>query len=143
MIPNEVIAAAQAANKKWKVPASVSIAQWIIESGWGAHEQAGSNNPFGIKAGVDQPYVTAITHEFAHGRYITIQARFAKFGSVIDAFDAHAKLLATHPAYHYAMNSADAESFAERLTGVYATAPHYGDILVAAMKKYGLEKYDA
>ena len=48
MIPNAIIAAAQAAQHKWQVPASVSLAQWIIESGWGAHEPAGSNNPIGI-----------------------------------------------------------------------------------------------
>lgn len=142
MIPNQVIAAAQAAWHKWKVPASVSLAQWIVESGWGAHEPSGSNNPFGIKASVGQPYVNAVTHEFTHGRYVTITARFAKFTSVMDAFDAHAKLLATHPAYRYSMEAPTAEQFAERLTGIYATQPHYGDNLVSMMKKYTLEKYD-
>ena len=143
MIPNEVIAAAQAAWHKWKVPASVSLAQWIVESGWGAHEPAGSNNPFGIKAVAGQPHVDARTHEFTHGRYVTITAHFAKFSSMADAFDAHAKLLATHPAYIHSMQAQNAEQFAERLTGIYATAPHYGDTLVASMRKYGLEKYDA
>ena len=142
MIPNDVIGAAQAAEKKWKVPASVSLAQWIVESGWGKHEPAGSNNPFGIKASVGRPYVEAVTHEFVHGRYITVRARFAKFGSVIDAFDAHAKLLATHPAYAHAMAAGSPDEFAERLTGVYATQPHYGDNLVLTMRKYELEKYD-
>ena len=143
MIPNAIIAAAQAAQHKWKVPASVSLAQWIVESRWGLHEPAGSNNPFGIKASVNQPYVNAVTHEFIHGRYVTITARFARFASMMDAFDAHAKLLATHPAYHHSMTAPSAEQFAERLTGVYATAPHYGDTLVASMRKYGLDKYDA
>jgi flagellum-specific peptidoglycan hydrolase FlgJ len=143
MIPNEVITAAQTAWRKWKVPASVSLAQWIVESGWGAHMPVGSNNPFGIKAGPDQPHVDAITHEFTHGRYVTITAHFAKFASAADAFDAHAKLLATHPAYHHSMQAPNAEQFAERLQGIYATDPHYGDKLVASMRKYGLEKYDA
>ena len=143
MIPNEVIAAAKAAWHKWKVPASVSLAQWIVESGWGAHEPAGSNNPFGIKASVGQNHVDAVTHEFTHGRYVQITAHFAKFASVADAFDAHAKLLATHPAYRLAMQARNSEVFAERLNGVYATDPHYGDKLVASMEKYGLEKYDA
>ena len=143
MIPNEVIDAARAACYKWKVPASVSLAQWIVESGWGAHEPAGSNNPFGIKASVGQPHVDAVTHEFTHGRYVQITAHFAKFASVADAFDAHAKLLATHPAYRPAMQARNSEVFAERLNGVYATDPHYGDKLVASMEKYGLEKYDA
>ena len=143
MIPNAIITAAQAAQHKWKVPASVSLAQWIVESGWGAHEPDGSNNPFGIKAVAGQPHVDARTHEFTHGRYVPITAHFAKFASVADAFDAHAKLLATHSAYHFAMTAQSAEMFATRLNGVYATDPHYGANLVAAMRKYDLEKYDA
>ena len=143
MIPNAVITAAQAAQHKWKVPASVSLAQWIVESGWGAHEPAGSNNPFGIKASVGQPHVDARTHEFIHGRYISTVAHFAKFASVDDAFDSHAKLLATHSAYSPAMHAPTAELFAARLNGVYATDPHYGANLIAAMRKYDLEKYDA
>jgi flagellum-specific peptidoglycan hydrolase FlgJ len=141
-IPNEVIAAARAASKKWKVPASVSLAQWIIESGWGKHEPFGSNNPFGIKAGKGSASVSAPTHEFIHGRYVPTTARFAKFSSVAGAFDAHAKLIAKRPAYRHAMQATSAEQFAERLTGVYATDPNYGHKLVAAMREYGLEKYD-
>lgn len=143
MIPNEVIAAAQAASKKWKVPASVSLAQWIIESGWGKHEPPGSNNPFGIKAGKGSASVSAPTHEFVHGRYVPTTARFAKFASLAGAFDAHAKLIANRPAYRRAMQATTAEQFAERLQGVYATDPHYGGKLVATMREYGLEKYDA
>lgn len=143
MIPNEVIAAAQAASKKWKVPASVSLAQWIIESGWGKHEPPGSNNPFGIKAGKGSASVSAPTHEFVHGRYVPTTARFAKFASLAGAFDAHAKLIANRPAYRRAMQATTAEQFAERLQGVYATDPHYGGKLVATMREYDLQKFDA
>ena len=142
MIPNAIIAAAQAAQHKWKVPASVSLAQWIVESGAGAHEPVGSNNPFGIKAAPGQPHVDARTHEFVHGRYVPATAHFAKFASAIDAFDAHAKLLATHPDYKFAMHAPTAELFAENLDGHYATDPHYGAKLVEVMRRYGLEKYD-
>jgi flagellum-specific peptidoglycan hydrolase FlgJ len=141
-IPIEVIAAARSAEHKWKVPASVSLAQWIIESGWGRHEPFGSNNPFGIKAGKGSASVSAPTHEFVHGRYVPTMARFAKFASLSDAFDAHAKLIAKRPAYRHAMQATSAEQFAERLTGVYATDPNYGHKIVAAMREYGLEKYD-
>ena len=33
--PMEVITAAQASQRKWHVPAAVTIAQWALESGWG------------------------------------------------------------------------------------------------------------
>jgi flagellum-specific peptidoglycan hydrolase FlgJ len=141
-IPDEVIKAAQAAQHKWKVPASVSLAQWIIESGWGQHEPFGSNNPFGIKAVKGRPSVSAPTHEFIHGRYVSTTARFAKFASLADAFDAHAKLIATRAAYRSVMLAKTSEEFAERLTHIYATDPNYGHKLVALMRQYGLEKYD-
>ena len=59
--PPDVVAAARSAQAKWRVPASVSIAQYALESGWGKHIPPGSNNPFGIKALADQPHVTVAT----------------------------------------------------------------------------------
>ena len=51
----------------------------------------------------------------------------AKYDSISDAFDAHAKLLATHPAYANARSHEDdPEKFADALTGKYATDPNYG-----------------
>jgi len=142
IIDTRVVAAAQAANAKWKVPASVSLAQWIVESGGGKHEPPGSNNPFGIKAVAGQPSVEALTREFIHGRFVSCYAKFAKFASLADAFNAHARLIATHPAYAHAMRAEEAEEFAERLTGIYATQPGYGDMLVKVMREYNLEHYD-
>jgi flagellum-specific peptidoglycan hydrolase FlgJ len=142
MFTTDVIAAAQAAHVKWKVWASVSLAQYVVESGGGKHEPAGSNNPFGIKALPGKPSVLAVTHEYIHGRFVTVNARFAKFESVADAFDAHAELIAEKPAYRYVMQAPNPEEFAHRLTGVYATDPHYGDTLVGVMRKYFLEQYD-
>lgn len=51
IFPPEVIAAAQAAPARWGAPASITMAQWALESGGGQHMPKGSNNPFGIKAG--------------------------------------------------------------------------------------------
>ena len=48
--PPEVGDAAVASRRKWTVPASITIAQWAVESAWGASMPPGSNNPFGIKA---------------------------------------------------------------------------------------------
>jgi hypothetical protein len=146
----EIIADAQASQRKWKVvPAAVSIAQYGIESGWGAHEPPGSNNPFGIKAVPGQPSVTVPTREFVGGRYITINAAFAAYPSVADAFDAHAELLATSHYYIAAraavangITEASTNAFAEALTGIYANAPGYGDSLIALMKAQNLYQYD-
>ena len=143
MLTPAVIEAAQAAQRKWKVPASVSLAQYGIESAWGTREPMNSNNPFGIQALPGLPSVAAASHEFRNGAMVPVIEHFAAFKDVAEAFDRHAQLLATLRAYRYAMaNCENPDRFAECLTGVYATAPHYGDILVNLMKADNLYQYD-
>ena len=139
----EIVAAAQAAQKKWGVPASAAIAQYGLESGWGRYMPADSNNPFGIQELPGLPSVAANSHEFRNGQLVPVVEHFAVFKDIADAFDQHAKLLATYRAYRYAMAQvSNSDKFAEALTGVYATAPHYGDILVNIMKTMDLYQYD-
>ena len=149
MISAEAIASAQAAQLKWTIPASISLAQFGLESGWGAHEPPGSNNPFGIKAVPGQPSVTVPTHEFIAGRYVAVEAAFRKFDSLADAFDAHAALLATGTPYYKAreciasgITPASVNAFANALTGVYATDPLYGQKLIQLMTEDDLYHYD-
>lgn len=136
-VPPDVVDAAVASRAKWNVPASVTMAQWAVESAWGAAMPPDSNNPFGIKAVGDQPAVEAATREVVAGESITIQAKFRKFASLSEAFDVHGRLLATSPAYAPAMKRADdPEAFADALTGVYATDPGYGTTLKYVIKTY-------
>jgi flagellum-specific peptidoglycan hydrolase FlgJ len=138
------VAAARAAMAAWKIPASVSLAQFILESGWGAHMPPGSNNPFGIKALPGQPSVTVPTREFVGGRYVVINAPFRAFASLDEAFDEHARLLATAGCYAPARAKLpDVAAFCAALTGVYATDPHYGASLIAVIQGSDLTQYDA
>ena len=82
--PDDVIAAAQTSQRKYGIPASITIAQWALESGWGKHLPPGSNNPFGIKAVGDEPYVISSTQEAENGRTIIIDAKFRKFDSIAE-----------------------------------------------------------
>jgi flagellum-specific peptidoglycan hydrolase FlgJ len=142
-IAPEIVAAAQAAQKKWGVPSSVALAQYGLESGWGRYTPPGSNNFFGIQALPGLPSVAANSHEFRDGRLVPVVEHFAVFKDANDAFDRHAELLATYRAYRYAIAQKDNPvAFAEALTGVYATAPHYGDILIGIMKSQNLQQYD-
>lgn len=132
----EAWAAAQAAEAKYGIPAAVTFAQWKLESASGTRVPVGSNNPFGIKALPGQAYVDAATKEYVDGQWRTVSAHFAKFDSVADAFAAHARLLATAPAYAEARkHSNDPGAFADALTGVYATDPNYGIKLKALMAR--------
>lgn len=143
-IPTDVIKAAQDSQRKWTVPAAVTIAQWAVESGYGAHMPVGSNNPFGIKARPGQPFVTAMTTEVLHGRTVHIAQPFRKFASLADAFDLHGQLLHDGRPYQSAMRLVSSpDAFADALTGVYATDPHYGRSLIALMHAANLYPYDA
>jgi hypothetical protein len=143
IVPPQVIEAAKASAQRYKVPAAVTIAQWIVESAWGSAMPPDSNNPFGIKALDDQPAVESGTWEVIDGKSVTVTARFRKFASLTDAFEAHGKLLATASPYKAAMELVgDPDQFADALTGVYATDPQYGTTLKWVMDNYKLKQYD-
>ncbi len=143
VFPDAVVAAARASLAKWRIPASVSLAQWALESSWGAAMPPGSNNCFGIKAVVGQPSVSCVTHEDVGGRMVGITAKFRAFASIGDAFDQHAQLLATSHYYEPARAKLpDANAFAEALTGVYATDHLYDTKLRSIMKAHDLYQWD-
>lgn len=139
----EVISAAQASRRKWLVPASISLAQYGVESAWGRYEPAGSLNGFGIQKLAGLPSVAAASHEYRSGVLVPVIEYFAKFASVADAFDEHAKLLATNPVYAPAMAVAnDPKAFAHALLHRYATAPNYDTALINLMDEDNLYQYD-
>ena len=142
-VPPDVVDAAVQSKMKWSVPASITIAQWAVESAWGASMPPDSNNPFGIKAVGDQPAVESRTREVVSGESITINAKFRKFETLAEAFDQHGKLLATAPVYKPAMaKKDDPEAFADALTGVYATDPQYGTTLKWVINTYNFTLHD-
>ena len=142
-LPKDVIDAAIASRLRWNVPASITLAQWVVESAWGAAMPPASNNPFGIKAVADQPAVESPTREVLNGISVTITARFRKFETLTEAFDQHGKLLATAPVYKAAMTQVQStDAFADALTGVYATDPQYGFTLKWVIRNYGFARYD-
>jgi peptidoglycan hydrolase-like protein with peptidoglycan-binding domain len=143
IIPPEIIEAAKASLRRWGIPASITLAQWIVESAWGAAMPPDSNNPFGIKALEGQPAVESETREVIDGKVLTVTARFRRFASMSEAFELHGKLLSTGSPYRAAMEVVkDPDRFADALTGVYATDPQYGTTLKWVMDNYRLKQYD-
>ena len=54
------------------MPASITVAQWAVESAWGAAMPPGSNNPFGIKALASQDAVESPTNEVLDGKTVVV-----------------------------------------------------------------------
>ena len=132
-------------QSRYGVPAAVTIAQAIDESGWGQSALAiRDHNLFGIKgtgpAGTDM----LPTQEFQNGQCVTVTAPFRVYHNVAESIADHGHLLATGSSYQHAMSDRHLpDAFATDLTGVYATDPHYGSNLIAIMKLYNLYSYSA
>lgn len=143
-----VIPAALACARQTGIPASVTIAQAVLESGWGASELAREgNNLFGIKATDDAPDSAVVelpTEEVLDGERVTVLARFARYPDVAACFAAHAALLAS-PRYAAAMAvRGNPQAFARALqTCGYSTDPRYAAMLAALMQEFDLTQYDA
>jgi flagellum-specific peptidoglycan hydrolase FlgJ len=143
VFPPEVIAAACASQARWDVPASVCLAQWALESGWGRAMPPRSNNPFGIKARSYDPAVVAMTREVVDGRSVRLPQRFRKFPTLDAAFAYHGRLLATGAAYAAARAVRhDGRAFARALQGHYATDPDYAAHLLALIDAHDLCGFD-
>jgi len=99
-----MVCPAQMSQSKWGVPASVTLAQCIVESGWGRSKLALKNrNYFGIKAIPGQEYCEYVTAEDGATGTKMERAKFAVYPSAIESFNAHGRLLATLPRYASAM----------------------------------------
>ncbi len=147
-----IVPAAQFSQRMCGVPASITIAQAILESGWGKSELAREgNNYFGIKAihaagiGAAGSYIEFNTAEYEHGVRVTIPADFAKFRTVTGGFISHARLLAIAPRYKPAMAvRGNPAKFAEQLQACgYSTNPNYAASLMQLVNEFDLTQYDA
>jgi flagellum-specific peptidoglycan hydrolase FlgJ len=142
---SQVAPGAIAMQSRYGVPAAVTIAQAIDESGWGQSGLAiRDHNLFGIKgtgpAGADM----MPTQEYQNGQYVTVTSPFRVYHNVAESIADHGKLLATSSSYQHAMADRHLpDAFATDLTGVYATDPHYGSNLIAIMRLYNLYQFSA
>jgi flagellum-specific peptidoglycan hydrolase FlgJ len=140
---SQIAPGAIAMQSRYGIPAAVTIAQAIDESGWGQSALAiRDHNLFGIKgtgpAGADM----LPTQEYQNGQYVTVTAPFRVYHNVAESIADHGKLLATNSSYQHAMADRHLpDAFATDLTGVYATDPNYGANLIAIMKLYNLYQF--
>lgn len=145
------VPAAQASQKDWNVPASVTLAQAILESGWGRSGLSlpPNNNYFGIKCtSIKSPYqkgcVNMRTSEYYDGAYVKITDGFRTYASKEESFKDHARFLASLPRYRKAFDYPnDPRQFIREVAkGGYATTPDYADSLIEVMDRYNLYQYD-
>lgn len=145
-MPSDIIAAAQADQRNTGVPASVNMAQWMMEGGWGRHMPADSNNYWGIKEpDPTKPRVKARTYERnpKTGKLDPIWTYFRKFATPEEGWAAHTRLLTRDPRYTRAMTlTHDPDAFVDAIADIYATDPRYAQKIKDAMRKNHLYQYN-
>lgn len=148
-------------QKKSGILASVSLAQFILESDYGKSELAqNANNCFGMKKSLSgntwsgsswdgKSIYTKKTQEEENGQMITITADFRKYSNVEDS-------IADHSAYLLGAKNGSALRY-EGLNGCtdykkavqiikdggYATSSTYVSNLCSTIERWNLTKYDA
>src|SRR6185295_1520386 len=129
------IGPAQQSQREFGVPAAVTIAQAILESGWGRSKlSANDRNFFGMKCSTQGSYAngchTYVTNECTPAPAsvcYTTSASFRTYASATNSFRDHGALLATSSRYRAAFNyKKNPVQFAVEIQkGGYATDPLY------------------
>ncbi|MFD1130702.1 glucosaminidase domain-containing protein [Paenibacillus sp. PDC88] len=140
----EYAAAAMEEERRSGVPASVTLAQAALESGYG--QRSVCNNVFGIKAskGWKGPTCSSPTKEEYGGNIVTIVGTFRAYSSVEQSFADHSAFLLENPRYRFALAQDNPYAFANELQRAgYATDSQYANKLKSIMRSQNLVSLDA
>lgn len=127
--------------KRYGIPASIILAQGILESGAGRGTLCvNANNHFGIKCHNDW------TGEKIYHDDDSEQECFRKYKLAAESFDDHSLFLTTRGRYAnlFKLEKDDYRAWAKGLRAAgYATDPKYPEKLIGLIERYDLAQYDA
>lgn len=125
---------------KYRIPASITLAQGLLESGAGRSELARkSNNHFGIKCKSSWRGRKVYYDDDAKGEC------FRAYTKVEDSYEDHSKFLRNGDRYAFLfkLKINDYKGWAKGLKKAgYATDPSYANRLITIIEDYALYKYD-
>lgn len=125
---------------KYGIPASITLAQGLLESGGGNSLLATKgNNHFGIKVGVGW-----------HGDYMlkdddAPNEKFRVYDSPLESYEDHSLFLKRGKRYAslFTLATSDYKGWAHGLKKAgYATNPQYAYLLINLIERYNLQQYD-
>jgi LysM repeat protein len=126
--------------KKYKIPASITLAQGLLESGAGRSELTRkSNNHFGIKCGSSWRGKTVRHDDDARNEC------FRVYKHANESYEDHSLFLSrgTRYAFLFKLTLTDYKGWARGLKKAgYATDPSYANRLITIIEDYELYKYD-
>lgn len=124
--------------RRYGIPASVTLAQGIIESAEGKSTLAQTaNNHFGVKGTYNGNYVLANDdHQ---------NEKFKKYENVAQSYEDHSKVLSSsrYKQFTSKLSPDDYKGWATAIKkGGYATASNYTPVIVGIIESYDLHKFD-
>lgn len=126
--------------ERHNIPASITLAQGLLESGAGNSKLSrSSNNHFGIKA--DKSWKGKRTSSMDNGKL----CYFRKYNSVRDSYEDHSMFLVNRQRYAslFKLKKNDYKGWAKGLKKAgYAEDPAYPTKLISLIERYGLQRYD-
>lgn len=126
--------------KRYHIPASITLAQGLLESGAGQGTLARkSHNHFGIKCGSSWTGKTVRHDDDARGEC------FRAYKHAKDSYEDHSKFLRNGARYAslFKLKPTDYKGWARGLKKAgYATDPRYADRLIDLIELYDLHQYD-
>lgn len=131
---------AQDQMRRYGIPASITLAQGLLESGAGKSKLAReANNHFGIKVGMNWtgPYMVVADDR--------PDDKFRVYDSAADSYEDHSIFLRNGRRYAslFDLKSTDYKGWAYGLKKAgYATSPTYAQSLVNMIEKFNLHEYD-
>ena len=144
----EMINGAISSEQKYGVPASVTLAQIILESGGSYPGNLSQmayeiHNLFGIKGSGPAGSKKYPTAEYYNGVKTIVMADFRKYHNVMESIDDHGKLLAGEHYSKFTKGCSTSDEFAKAIHKAgYATSPVYSQTLITLMQEYNLYQFD-
>ena len=136
--------------KRTGIPASIKLAQGLLESDWGRSKLAReANNHFGMKCGSlweGNTYYKEDDDRDKRGKLI--KSCFRVFNDAVDSYIAHSDFLTRSGrdgryGFLFDLDPTDYEAWAHGLRKAgYATDPAYPQKLIKVIKKYKLDRFD-
>lgn len=125
---------------KYNIPASITLAQGLLESAAGQSRLAKkANNHFGIKKGSNWNGPTISHNDDRRGE------KFRKYNSALESYEDHSRFLVNGKRYAslFTHKKDDYKAWAKGLKKAgYATNPKYAKELIDIIERYELYKYD-
>lgn len=128
-----------------KIPAAITTAQAILETGFGKsvptdiYTKKYSYNLFGIKGIGPAGYVSIYTHEVLGNKRVKIIDKFKAYHNFSESITGRTEFLSTNGIYKFLFKTTDANEWADGLQEAgYATDPNYAKILKSIMKSWKL-----